>query len=109
MMKPEAIIVNTSRGPVIDEKALVLALQQNIIGGAGLDVFDKEPLSKDSPLLQLDNVVMTPHSAALTNECVIRMATDAAARVIEVLSGKRPLNIANPKVLAAGRWAHLTD
>lgn len=107
MMKAEAIIINTSRGPVIDEEAMIKALQENSIGGAGLDVFDKEPLEADNPLLQLDNVVMTPHSAALTNECVIRMATDAADRVIEVLGGKKPINIANPAVLEQEKWTGL--
>lgn len=104
-MKPGTIVINTSRGPVIDEDALILALQENQIGGAGLDVLDKEPPDSNNPLLTLDNVVLTPHSAALTSECVIRMATDAADRVNEVLSGRKPINVANPKVLEQGKWA----
>lgn len=107
MMKPEAILINTSRGPVIDEKELVKALEQGTIGGAGLDVQYTEPPAADNPLLKLDNVVLTPHSAALTSECVIRMATDAADRVVEVLSGKKPINVANPAVLEQGKWLHL--
>ncbi len=107
MMKPEAIVINTSRGPVIDELALITALENKIIGGAGLDVQDREPPEPGNRLLELDQVILTPHSAALTGECVIRMATDAADRVIEVLSGRRPLNVANPEVLAAPRWRHL--
>lgn len=109
MMKPESILINTSRGPVIDERALVDALTDDIIGGAGLDVQDREPPAADNPLLKLGNVVLTPHSAALTSECVIRMATDAADRVNEVLSGSKPLNIANPKVLELEKWASLTE
>jgi len=108
LMKPNAIIINTSRGPVIDEKALIEALEQNLIGGAGLDVQDQEPPDPKSRLLKLDNIILTPHSAALTEECVVRMATDAADRVIELLGNKRPLNIANPEVLAAPRWIHLS-
>lgn len=107
MMKPEAVVINTSRGPVIDELALITALENKIIGGAGLDVQDREPPEPGNRLLELDQVILTPHSAALTGECVIRMATDAADRVIEVLSGRRPLNVANPEVLAAPRWRHL--
>jgi D-3-phosphoglycerate dehydrogenase len=107
-MKPTAIVINTSRGPVIDEKALIEALDKNLIGGAGLDVQDQEPPHPDNRLLRFDNVILTPHSAALTEECVVRMATAAADRVIEVLNDKKPLNIANPEVLAAPRWQHLS-
>ncbi len=106
-MKTEAIVINTSRGAVIDERALIAALQQKQIGAAGLDVFAEEPVPADNPLLKLSNVIMTPHSAALTNECVIRMATDAAERVLEVLGGKVPLNVANPEVLHTDRWHNL--
>ena len=108
LMKSEAIVINTSRGPVIDETALIDALKNNVIGGAGLDVLTKEPPEPDNPLLALNNVIHTPHSAALTGECVIRMATDAADRTLEVLSDRKPLNVANPEVLDAARWQHLS-
>ncbi len=107
-MKPDAILINTSRGGLVDEEALAKALKEEKLGGAGLDVFNKEPVPRDNPLLELDNVICTPHSAALTRECVIRMATEAAERVIEVFNGAKPINIANPKVLEAERWKKLS-
>ena len=109
LMKSGTIIINTSRGAVIDEQALVDALRHKSIGGAGLDVQTEEPPDPGDPLLMLDNVILTPHSAALTNECVIRMATDAADRTLEVLAGVKPLNVANPEVLACPRWRHLKE
>jgi D-3-phosphoglycerate dehydrogenase len=107
LMKPEAFLINTSRGPVIDERALAKALQRRAILGAGLDVFSQEPIPKDHPLLALDNVIMTPHTAALTKECVIRMATEAAQCVVDLFRGFEPKNVANPQVLTSGRWNHL--
>lgn len=67
MMKQDALLINTARGPIIDEKALIEALQSKVIGGAGLDVYDKEPLGQDSPLRKLDNVILTPHTAGMPN------------------------------------------
>lgn len=106
-MKSEAILINTSRGDIIDETALIKMLQENKIGGAGLDVFSKEPVPADHPLLELKNVILTPHSAALTQECVIRMAVKAAKCIIDVFAGRKPPNVANPQVLELERWQHL--
>lgn len=101
MMKPTAFLVNFSRGEVVDEKALYAALKTGVIAGAALDVYDPEPPLPENPLLSLDNVIISPHSAALTKECVIRMATGAARGVLDVLSGRRPKFAVNPEVLAS--------
>jgi len=107
LMKPSSIIINTARGPIIDQSALFHALQNRKIGGAGLDVFEQEPVARDNPLLGLDNIILTPHSAALTKECVIRMAVEAVNCTLAVFSGRVPPNVANPQVLATDRWKHL--
>ncbi|HSB79950.1 MAG TPA: hydroxyacid dehydrogenase [Candidatus Methylomirabilis sp.] len=98
MMKPTAFLINTARGPLVDEAALVKALIEKRIAGAGLDVFDPEPPKADNPLYALPNVVLTPHSAGLTVECVIRMATHAAQAIIDILEGRRPEGVINPEV-----------
>ena len=104
LMKSEAILINASRGGVVNETALVEALQKNKIAGAGLDVFSEEPVSGDNPLLKIENVILTPHSAALTAECVARMAIEAAICVRDVFAGREPQNVANREVLGSGRW-----
>jgi D-3-phosphoglycerate dehydrogenase len=104
LMKSDAILINASRGGVVNETALINALESNKIAGAGLDVFCEEPVTGDNPLLKLDNVILTPHTAALTKECVTRMATEAASCVLDVFSGREPQNVANPHVLESGRW-----
>ncbi|MBW2429907.1 MAG: hydroxyacid dehydrogenase [Deltaproteobacteria bacterium] len=106
LMKPDAILINASRGGVVNEAALVKALQNNKIAGAGLDVFSEEPVPADNPLLKLENVILTPHTAALTREGVTRMATEAAKCVLDVFSGREPQNVANPQVLESGRWKY---
>ena len=98
LMKPTAFLVNFSRGEVVDEKALYETLKTGVIAGAAIDVYDPEPPLKDNPLFTLDNVLLSPHSAALTQECVIRMATGAAEGVVEVLTGRRPQFVVNPEV-----------
>ena len=99
MMKRSAYLINCARGPIVDEAALVKALRDGTIAGAGLDVFDPEPPKADNPLFGLSNVVLSPHSAGLTVECVIRMATHAAQAIMDVLEGRRPEGIINPEVL----------
>jgi D-3-phosphoglycerate dehydrogenase len=95
-MKLGAYLINSSRGPVVDQDALILALQQGWIGGAGLDVFDPEPLPADSALLKLDNVVVTPHMAAHTDEALLRMAM-VVEDVIAVIEGRPPRNPVLPE------------
>ncbi|MFW6280564.1 MAG: NAD(P)-dependent oxidoreductase [Halanaerobium sp.] len=107
LMKKSAVIVNTARGGVINEGDLITALQENLIKGAALDVFESEPPDPESPLLNLDNVLLTPHTSALTKECSVRMATRAAQRVIDVFNNKKPKHIANPEVLKLDEWKNL--
>lgn len=97
-MKKSAYLINTSRGPVVDEAALARALQDGVIAGAALDVFENEP-DVHPDLLKLDNVVLTPHIASATIETRSRMATMAAQNLIDGLQGRRPTNLLNPDVL----------
>ncbi|MBA7614345.1 Glyoxylate/hydroxypyruvate reductase B [subsurface metagenome] len=98
-MKETAILINTSRGPVVDEEALYEALRDGAIAGAGLDVFEVEPINPSSPLLDLDNIVLTPHLASGSVETRTKMATTAAFNLVSVLQGKEPPNLVNPEVL----------
>jgi len=97
-MKPTAILVNASRGPVVDEKALVQALQEGKIAGAGLDVYEKEP-QVEPALIQMKNVVLAPHIASASRETRLRMATMAAENLVAGLTEKRPPNLVNDEVL----------
>jgi glyoxylate reductase len=91
-MKRDAILINTARGPIVDEKALYHALKEKWIAAAGLDVFKEEPINQDNPLLELDNVVFTPHVAGSTNEARRRCAMMAVENTVRVLQGKKPEN-----------------
>jgi len=90
LMKKTAFFINASRGDVVVEADLIDALRNRMIAGAAIDVYEKEPPQKDNPLMSLDNVLLTPHNASQTRECMIRMALHAAQGIDEVLSGKRP-------------------
>jgi D-3-phosphoglycerate dehydrogenase len=98
MMKRTAFLINTSRGPVVDEQALIAALREKRIAGAALDVFEQEPPDSDSPLFTLDNVALTPHMASFTDEGRYRMGVVVVQQVLDVLQGKRPQFLANPDV-----------
>ena len=90
LMKPTAILINTSRGPVVDEEALISALQSGVIAAAGLDVFEKEPVSPDNPLLKMDNVVATPHMAGTTWDTWARRANFGFENMERIRNGEAP-------------------
>ncbi len=98
MMKPSAYVINTARGPVIDEQALIKALQEKRIAGAGLDVFEKEPVDPDNPLLKMDNVICAPHSASFSDFAVDLRCKIVGQEAARILTGKWPKNIVNKGV-----------
>lgn len=98
-MKPDALLINVSRGPVIDDDALIEALKKGRIGGAALDVFATQPLPPDHPYFSFDNVIVTPHMAGITEQSMMRMGTGAAAEALLVLANKLPVNLRNPEVV----------
>lgn len=98
-MKNTAVLINTSRGPTVDEHALYRALQNRSIWAAGLDVYEREPIANDHPLLTLDNVVAVPHIGSASVQTRTRMAVMAAENLIAGLQGQKPVHIVNPEVL----------
>lgn len=103
-MKPTALLINCARGGIVDEAALLLALQEGIIAGAGLDVTVEEPLRPENPLCAAPNLILSPHSAAQTRESTIRAATMCAEGCIAVLHGQRWPAVANPEAYLHPRW-----
>ena len=99
LMKPDAVIINTARGPIINEAALIDALQSGRIRGAALDVFEKEPLSADSPLIAMDNVILSSHSIAWTEELFRDMGRIDCEGALAVYRGEAPQHVVNPQVL----------
>ncbi|MCG9128142.1 dehydrogenase [Candidatus Poribacteria bacterium] len=99
MMKPTSYLINTARGPIVDQKALTDVLANNRIQGAGLDVFEIEPIQDDDPLLGLDNVIVTPHSICWTDECFELNGKSACQSIINVASGELPQWIVNREVV----------
>jgi phosphoglycerate dehydrogenase-like enzyme len=98
-MQPSALLINTSRGPIIDQPALTRALQARQIAGAALDVFEQEPLAADDPLIQLDNVILSPHAIAWTDELVRDNGVGACENVLTILRGEVPAYTVNRKVI----------
>ncbi len=101
-MKPGSVIVNTSRGPVVDEAALAAALDAEQLAGAALDVLEQEPPTS-SPLFGRENVILTPHTSFYSVEALEELQTKAAEEVVRVLSGQAPRNPVNPEALASAR------
>ncbi|MCY4022319.1 MAG: C-terminal binding protein [Anaerolineaceae bacterium] len=106
-IKPGAFVINTARGALIDQEALLAALQSGRVSGAGLDVFVPEHLPPDHPLLAQPGVIATPHTAFYSEESVLELERLAAQNVADILSGRRPADVVNPEVLALERWSHL--
>ena len=102
-MKPTAYLINTSRGPVVDEGALIAALQAGRLAGAGLDVFEHEPVDPENPLLKMENVVALPHIGSATEATRQAMVDLAVDNLLAVLQGKPPLTPVNPEVLGKRR------
>jgi len=101
-MKPTAILINTSRGPVVDEQALARALKDKRLAGAALDVWEQEPVTADNPLLKMDNLIATSHAAYFSSPAVAQVPRRCGEEVARVLTGQRPLHVVNPKVYAPG-------
>ena len=97
-MKRTAFLINVSRGSIVDETALIAALRDGRVAGAGLDVFDPEPPSPGNPLFQMENVVVTPHIASNTHQGMLRMASGVVEQILQVFAGQRPRWLLNPEV-----------
>jgi D-3-phosphoglycerate dehydrogenase len=99
MMKPDAYLINMARGPIVDQAALYRALADNIIAGAALDVLEQEPPDQGDPLLQLPNVIITPHASSWSRESAIQLRRDVAQNVVDVLQDRAPRSVVNRKAL----------
>jgi phosphoglycerate dehydrogenase-like enzyme len=104
LMKPTAHLINTARGPIVDQRALYDALVHGRIAGAGLDVFEDEPCPADEPLLKLDNVIVTPHSLCWTDECFAGNGAADIRAALDIMRGKVPRGIVNQAVVEDPRW-----
>ncbi|MGB0809294.1 MAG: NAD(P)-dependent oxidoreductase, partial [bacterium] len=108
-MKPSAYLINTSRGPVVDQKALTKVLQENRIAGAGLDVLEEEPPPMEEPILQLDNVILTPHALCWTDQCFAGNGAADVRAVLDVMHGRVPHGVVNREVLEQQGWQWKLD
>lgn len=99
LMKKTAYLINTARGPIVDQQALTIALREHRLQGAGLDVFEPEPIDPTDPILKLDNVIVTPHAICWTDECFLGNGRSACQSILEVAAGRIPSNVVNRAVL----------
>ena len=104
LMKPTAYLINTARGPIVDQKALTRVLQERRIAGAGLDVLEQEPPDPDDPILKLDNVILTPHALCWTDQCFAGIGAADVQAVIDVQHGREPRLVVNQALLATEAW-----
>ncbi|MEQ9689867.1 MAG: NAD(P)-dependent oxidoreductase, partial [Bauldia litoralis] len=104
MMKPTAYLINTARGPIVDQKALTVALQEGRIAGAGLDVLEQEPPDTDDPILKLDNVILAPHALCWTDQCFAGNGAADVRAVLDIQHGREPRGLLNRDVLASDIW-----
>ncbi len=107
LMKPTAYLVNVARGPIIDQAALTRCLQERRIAGAGLDVFDPEPIAADDPLLALDNVILSPHALCWTDECFRLNGKSAVGSLLDIAAGRVPGYVVNREALSHPKLRHL--
>jgi len=99
LMKPTCYLINVARGPVVDQEALTRALRERWIEGAGLDVFEEEPVDPADPLLKFDNVILAPHAICWTDECFLNNGKSACQSLLDVAAGRTPRNVVNRAVL----------
>ena len=99
LMRKSAVLINTARGGIVREDALYRALKEGWIAGAGIDVFEREPLTIKHPFIKLDNILLSPHSASWTTEAVRRVAICVGENIMKVFKGQLPANIVNKRVL----------
>jgi D-3-phosphoglycerate dehydrogenase len=104
LMKPTAYLINTARGPIVDQKALTAALVERRIAGAGLDVFAEEPASADEPIFKLDTVVVAPHALCWTDQCFAGIGASDVAAVMDLKAGRSPAGIVNREIVGSDGW-----
>jgi D-3-phosphoglycerate dehydrogenase len=104
-MEKRPLLINTSRGPIVDEKALIQALREGFVSGAGLDVLEKEPPDSQNPLLKMENVILSPHISFYSVESISELKRRTAKNVSDVLMGKWPGSVVNQKVIGKTRAA----